>query len=408
MGLGQRNKEFQAIQGLRERQFDEGKRQFGVGVEQFESEVDARVIRRREDRGDRKLERAADKEERDEIRDEGARRYSQEFGLRKDEAGRQAKRAAWESEDRAQKKRYEVLEAKHGVAMAKFNSGDTHGAIKDAIDMVNGQYPNTGENSGNSSRVIQRDMNPDHEIWQKQGPGGKFLYQDHDLVVLTQNGGILESIKTAKDLMGLSSKAMNYKQYSKDVKSMQSQVEKFNLSQKPFTDNKGTWIKEQRIENDQVVDEIVPYTEPTPLGGAEAKIEQAGLKPKQVSAAERKKMIGADIESGGAGGAKALKAQTEQFKKDMDMLLRHFAKGGTMLLVDDEGNLSKAGKSALSDATELWNKQKRGEALTTEESSKLAYARDAVQVYAVMQQSIKARYVKPGEAGKKAWGAYDY
>ena len=402
LSLGQRDKEFTAIQGLRERQFAEDQARFETGTQRYQEGVELEADRHKESTNLEAQRYKAEKERKDKEWKEDVRRWNEENKRNKATAGRDKTRFGRETEQYNLKKKHDVIQKRMKVAEGLVDLNDEYGAGNELIDIHNKHWVSDDE-----ANIMYKSMDPDNPVWQKPE------YKDYEIIVTTKKGGHLP-VKNIKEFMKFASKAMGYEQYAKDAEESQAKLVDRNNSEKPFTDAEGTWIQTWKLESGHVVkDEVISYTEPTALTGGEKKAAEAGLDVSKLGKDEKEILAGSTEKkkqpAPGEGGTKALKAQTEQFKKDMDMLLRHFAKGGTMLLVDDEGNLSKAGKSALSDATELWNKQKRGDKLTPEESSKLSYARDAVQVYEVMQQAIKARYVKPGAVGKgSSWEQYNY
>jgi len=400
--LGQRRRESDRDFNLRKERLGLEEERYEESDRRYEEEKQRREKWRREDLDIAATRRAEDKAQKDKEYKEDVRQYNEEQKIRGSEESRRKVRFGREQREYKKKKRFDVIKTKINTAKALVDAGDHRQAAKMVMDMYNDEYPDDDE-----SRIIFKEDNPDDEIWKK--------YDDHEMLVISKKQGVLP-IKRMQDLLEVMASTVDYKEFSKDDDALEARVSAKNDAEKPFRAQDGKFYiqkwKRGKGGMPEKDGDPMPYVGPTAMGkdlerAAAVGLENLSVKDREIliKMREQKKE---PTPKDSKGAFDAQKAETEVMIKDLTLLLKPFAKSGTMLLISDSGDLTKAGQTALDAASDLWQKQKdKPKSMSPQEKRKVNQAKELLQTYEVMRQRIQSKYSRQGGAGgKQSWKDY--
>jgi hypothetical protein len=321
------------------------------------------------------------------------------------QAGRETAEFGWKQEEHDKKKRFEIIKRETDTAKAMLDAGDERGAAKKIIDLYNEQYPN-----GDEVRIIFKSDNPNDEKWNSD-PNLK----GRDIAVLSKSGGILPG-KNMKELMKVVASSLDYGQFVKDSDAVSAKVAEANRASKPFQAHDGKMYIQQFKEGPggSVIKagDPVPYTGKTPMTGKLAEAAGACLDTSKLSTKDKRVLAGLrekeKTAKPGEAGFKTSKAQTEMFAKDIKLMLTPFAKPGKTLIDPETYELTNEGKGAMDAASDLWQKYQDKKPLTPQEKRKVGQARDVLDAFSKMFGTVYSKYDTKSKAkGKnKSWKKY--
>jgi hypothetical protein len=190
-----------------------------------------------------------------------------------------------------------------------------------------------------------------------------------------------------------------------------------NAAEKPFraADNK-LYIKKWSMTNNGKKTDVVPYQGPEPMNPEEEKVRGILNIPDKLLSKEGKKVVlglrekekSPDLDKGALTPkdfAELTGKQRDQFKKDLDLVLKPFSVGGKPVLDYETGEMTAAGENALKSAGNLIDKAKSDpDKLTTEDKRLVQHAYRAWEIYKNISGRVSSEYVKPTAGG---WRQYD-
>lgn len=401
-------------------------------------QMGTRANERKADLQLRKQERETDRTERDTVRREGlderkavratettryeadkaenTRRYTESQIRLDDQQDREATKFDQEQKDREKKEQFEKTRKKFDAAALLFDSGADRQAAAILIDAYNNDLIN-----GDEIRVIFKSDAANPELKAKWDTDPNF--QGKDIVVQSKQNGILP-FKNMRDVMKYAAAKLDQKTFLEGSKQAEQSIAALNAKEQPFLAKDGhkylqTW--ELGPGGLPKKGPITPYTGVDRASALQEKVADTetvlGRKP---TTAEKQTILGVREKEKTAAPAaaedtmKALKStadltgkQRDQFKKDLDLVLRPFSAGGKPVLDFKTGEITTAGTNALATASKLVDKAAASPAtLSVEEKRNLPHAKRALQIYEAISGFVSKGYgATPGGEKPQAGSA---
>ncbi len=336
-----------------------------------------------------------------------AHRLNQKLGERQLEA------TDLELQEKQAKARQQNFKRAIIMARALDKEGDSRAAMKLITDAANNLVVN-----GQEFQVIHREDNPEADIWKKQD-------KSTNLLVLSPGYGLTpaKSVSEIIDIVAPLADPDKFFEYEREQK---AKVEEANATEKPYW-TKGKDGKPQLVVKKWTIGTKgrewaeVPYTGQEPMSatavkkkevedaaGRKLSKEETGIvlgltKPEGATEAEYHRAQAAKARSEtieGRGKTRWLKEmleltgkQRDQFRKDLDLVLKPFVTKGKPTLDPDTGEMTEAGENGLKVAFKLIYKNTADpESLTAEEKRLLPHAQRAQQVYDQISAAVSAGY----------------
>lgn len=317
------------------------------------------------------------------------------------------------------------------TAKALADDGD-----EEAAGSMISQAYNKMVNNGDEVRLIFKKHKPDDEVWKKSEN------KDANILVLSKTNG-LRRAKTMSDILkSLKSYADDPDKFFEHERQERAKVDDLNAQEKPFRgkDNRLYVRKWSLTASNGKQAEIVPYTGQEPMSAIEQTINAVKelVDRKTITGEEGRIALGfskaespservAARKSLSESGARAMKdaldirgKQLDQQDKRLALVLKPFGVTGETI-IDEFGNMTNDGNSALNAALQLIEKRRKWNSFsddeqkvllagnspkregswvrwTTEDERKLPYAQKAIAIYEQISEAVAPTKPAGGEA----------
>ncbi|OPY89017.1 MAG: hypothetical protein A4E71_00097 [Smithella sp. PtaU1.Bin162] len=369
--------------------------------------------------GVRNTERAEERKYRDRAetrRDEEAKRQQESHNLQMRLGAKTEKATGIELQEKEEQQRQKNFKRSYVIAKALADSGDE----RPAWSLVSESY-NKLVNNGDEMMVFHKDDKGDLEF-----PGGK-KWDDYPgakhLIVTRKYGAV--PVKNISDALKIIEPFTDPEKFMEYERQQKSAVESLNASEKPFRGKDGKlYKKEWSLTRTGKKSKDVPYEGVEHMSVEEQKVRNIKDIPAELLNEEGKRVLlgVSKAESPSEriaakkalndSGVKAMKdwmdltgKQRDQYKKDLELVLKPFSVGGKPVLDFETGEMTSTGENALKSAGKLIDKaEKDSSSLTTEEKRNLPHARRAQQMYEKISGAVSSDYVKPAKGN---WKQFD-
>jgi hypothetical protein len=377
-----------------------------LGVRAAERSKEDERLNRQENRLDKQEERSGMQLQAN-LQEASDRQYerTQRLGMETEshEKTMQAEDLRLEEADR--KQRQDKFRTAYVVAKALAEDGKERPAAG-----IIGQAYNKLVKDGNETIIIAKADKPDDPKW-------KDVPEDTQYLVGSPQFGVSPH-KSIKDVLKvLEPYALDPEKFMEHERQAKTAVDDKNAAEKPFrgADNK-LYVKKWSLSNDSKKTDVVPYEGPEPMNSEEEKVRGILNIPDKLLSKEGKKVVlglrekekSPDPDKGAVTPkdiADLTGKQRDQFKKDLDLVLKPFSAGGKPVLDTETGEITVSGQNALDAAGKLITKyEKSSDTLTPDEKRNVQHAYRAWEIYKKISGTVSSGYVKQTEGG---WKQYD-
>ena len=357
-------------------------------------------------------ERAVEREEDRKVRQDALEQRKKEFELQNTRA-QELHDARMEEYD--EKKEFKKIKSSFDAYHAMYTAGvenDDMNMQRSAAAGLVGIYNNKLPNGDEVKLIFKGDSAGNPELAQKWDSDPKL--KGKEVAVLSKSGGIMP-FRNLDDVFKFAASGLNMENFTAGRKQAELKIAEMNAKEEPFTAEDGnkylrTWklgpggmpekgpvraLSDVEASQDKESPAKKKLREAeTVLGGKPSKGERrilAGVaSPEGETAAELHRAQAARARKEGKGEDAG--KQRDQFKKDLDLVLRPFAAPGKQLL-DEDGELNNDGHVALDAANKLIEKaDNEPDKMTKEEKRKVVHARRAWEIYEKISGHIAAGY----------------